>query len=85
MSINAHALLCLKGRKLFPPEKNKLWKMAEEDTLFGLDIVKDFILAKGGKTTNHELVTHFKSFLNNPKWKSELSRTINSKYTYYRP
>jgi hypothetical protein len=45
--------------------------MAEGDSLFGLDVVRDFILSKGGKTTNHALVTHFKSFLNNPKWKSE--------------
>lgn len=31
-----------------------------------LESVRDFMLLKGGKVTNHDLVKHFKSVLTNP-------------------
>ncbi|KAL5020899.1 hypothetical protein ScPMuIL_000054 [Solemya velum] len=34
------------------------------------EALKEFILAKGGRVTNHELVTNFKSYLNDPKHKA---------------
>lgn len=34
------------------------------DPLFTLDVVRDFILSQDGKVSNHTLVTHFKTFLN---------------------
>ncbi|KAJ8302767.1 hypothetical protein KUTeg_019163 [Tegillarca granosa] len=36
---------------------------------FTLESVKDFILRNGGRVTNHELVTHFKSHLNDQNLK----------------
>ncbi|KAK2189802.1 hypothetical protein NP493_96g05039 [Ridgeia piscesae] len=33
------------------------------DPLFSLDVVRDFIVSRGGKVSNHELVSHFKHFL----------------------
>jgi len=36
---------------------------------FTEDIVKDFIIKNGCKVTNHELVTKFKTFLNDPDYK----------------
>ena len=44
----------------------------EEDTLFNQDIVRDFMVSKGGKVRNHDLVTHFRSFLNDPNRKGEI-------------
>ena len=43
-----------------------------EDSLFNLDVVRDFMIERGGKVTNHDLVNHFKSFLNDPQRKGEL-------------
>ena len=50
-------------------------KMAEGlcsgyDPLFTMDVVRDFMLANGGKVSNHTLVTHFKSFLNDSQRKN---------------
>jgi len=48
-------------------------KMAESssfDPLFTLDVVREFMLANGGKVSNHTLVTHFKSFLNDSQRKN---------------
>ena len=36
---------------------------------FTLDSVKEFMLSHGGKVKNHELVTHFKVYLNDPERK----------------
>ena len=33
---------------------------------FSVDAVKECILARGGRIRNHELVTYFKKFLNDP-------------------
>lgn len=33
--------------------------------------IRNFMLEKGGKVTNHELVKHFKLFLTNPVTKGE--------------
>ncbi|XP_069112592.1 ankyrin repeat domain-containing protein SOWAHA-like [Argopecten irradians] len=38
---------------------------------FTLEAVRDFIVQKGNKVTNHELVTRFKSDLNDPQFKSK--------------
>lgn len=39
-----------------------------------LSEIRNFMLSKGGKVTNHELVKYFKKFLTNPntqgKWKT---------------
>jgi len=43
---------------------------ASFDPLFTLDVVRDFMLANGGKLSNHTLVTHFKSFLNDSQRKN---------------
>ena len=40
------------------------------DPLFTMDVVRDFMLSNGGKVTNHTLVTHFKSFLNDSQRKN---------------
>lgn len=37
--------------------------------------IREFMLKKGGKVTNHELVKHFKKFLTNPD--------TQSKYKFY--
>ena len=37
---------------------------AGADPLFTLDVVRDFMAQHGGKVSNHTLVTHFKTFLN---------------------
>lgn len=39
------------------------------DDLFTQDVVRDFIMTKGGRVTNHGLVSHFKHFLNDPSKK----------------
>ena len=36
---------------------------------FTLDSVKEFMLSHGGRVKNHELVTHFKVYLNDPERK----------------
>lgn len=38
---------------------------------FTLDAVRHFIIEKGGKVTNHELVKHFKLFLTDPSTKGK--------------
>ncbi|RUS89412.1 hypothetical protein EGW08_002849 [Elysia chlorotica] len=38
---------------------------------FELDAVLDFMVSKGGRVRNHELVTHFKNFLNHPVHKAQ--------------
>ena len=40
---------------------------------FTLDSVRDFMLDRGGKVTNHELVKHFKQFLTDPHTKGKKS------------
>lgn len=35
--------------------------------------IRKFMIANGGKVTNHELVKHFKQFLTNPNTKGECS------------
>ena len=47
---------------LITPSCLKVTKMAARE--FTLESVKQFIVSSGGKVKNHELVTHFKSFLN---------------------
>lgn len=42
-------------------------------TEFTLESVREFMLDKGGKVTNHELVKHFKQFLTDPYTKGNLS------------
>ena len=44
----------------------------EAPTEFTAESVRDYILSKGGKVTNHELVKHFKPFLTDPVMKGEL-------------
>ncbi|XP_065574702.1 ankyrin repeat domain-containing protein SOWAHA-like [Artemia franciscana] len=41
------------------------------DDEFSLESVRQFIIMQGGKTTNHELVRHFKKFLTDPIQKDE--------------
>ena len=41
------------------------------DDLFSLDSVRDFMLSRGGRVKNHDLVTHFKSYLNDPNRKGK--------------
>ncbi|GFO06127.1 ankyrin repeat domain-containing protein [Plakobranchus ocellatus] len=38
---------------------------------FELDAVLDFMISRGGRVRNHELVTHFKNFLNHPNNKAQ--------------
>lgn len=40
-------------------------------TEFTLESVREFMLEKGGKVTNHELVKHFKQFLTDPYTKGK--------------
>ena len=40
-------------------------------TEFTVESVRDYILSKGGKVTNHELVKHFKQFLTDPVMKGK--------------
>ena len=44
----------------------------EPPTEFTAESVRDYILTRGGKVTNHELVKHFKPFLTDPVLKGEL-------------
>ena len=39
---------------------------------FKLDAVLEFMVSKGGRVRNHELVTHFKNFLNHPHHKGNM-------------
>ncbi|KAG8223610.1 hypothetical protein J437_LFUL003478, partial [Ladona fulva] len=48
-------------------------------TELSLDAVRNFMIEKGGKVTNHELVKHFKKFLTNPDSRAE-ARTIFKEY-----
>ena len=41
-------------------------------TEFTAESVRDYILSRGGKVTNHELVKHFKPFLTDPVMKGKL-------------
>ena len=46
------------------------------------DLVRDFIVSRGGKVKNNELVSHFKNFLNDPRTKGinleiSLTRTFS--------
>ena len=49
--------------------------------LFDIDVVRDFMLDRNGKVTNHELVTHFKPFLNDPQNRGTTSPNQNVCYT----
>lgn len=40
-------------------------------TEFTLEAVRKFMIEKGGKVTNHELVKHFKIYLTNPDSRGE--------------
>ncbi|XP_043228197.1 ankyrin repeat domain-containing protein SOWAHA-like [Amphibalanus amphitrite] len=51
----------------------------EPPTEFTADSVRDYILSKGGKVTNHELVKHFKPFLTDPVMK-DTARTQFKEY-----
>ena len=56
-------------------------KMADgSDPLFSLDTVRDFIVSNGGKVSNHELVTHFKHFLNDPRRKGMIKHSCRVEY-----
>ncbi|XP_046399756.1 ankyrin repeat domain-containing protein SOWAHA-like [Ischnura elegans] len=48
-------------------------------TEFTLEAVRKFMIEKGGKVTNHELVKHFKVYLTNPDSRVE-ARTIFKEY-----
>lgn len=50
------------------------------DPEFNLEIVKDFIVSRLGKVTNHELVSHFKPFLSNPEKKGEFKWILRGQY-----
>ena len=43
--------------------------MAAQPSEFTLDSVRDFIVERGGRVTNHQLVKHFKYFLTEPHTK----------------
>ncbi|XP_014680313.1 PREDICTED: ankyrin repeat domain-containing protein SOWAHA-like isoform X3 [Priapulus caudatus] len=40
------------------------------DVGFTQDDIRDFLMERGGRAKNHELVTHFKKYLNNPETKA---------------
>jgi hypothetical protein len=44
-------------------------------TEFTLESVRSFMLEKGGKVTNHDLVKHFKQFLTDPYTKGNMTRS----------
>ena len=46
----------------------------EPPTEFTVESVRDYILSKGGKVTNHELVKHFKPFLTDPVMKGKCGK-----------
>ena len=48
----------------------------EEDPLFNIDIVREFMISKGSKVKNHDLVTHFRGFLNDPVRKGKTRRRV---------
>lgn len=37
-----------------------------------VDAVRSFMLSRGGKVTNHELVKHFKAVLTNPETRGKI-------------
>lgn len=47
-------------------KRDSFWAMSDLNSL-SADAVKSFMLSKGGKVTNHELVKHFKTVLTNPE------------------
>lgn len=58
---------------------------------FTVDSVRDFMIEKGGRVTNHELVKHFKQFLTDPYTKgtiisfksiSNLCHQFNREWSY---
>ena len=46
------------------------------DPLFTLDVVRDFMMSQGGKVNNTTLVTHFRTFLNDPRRKVRVPWSI---------
>lgn len=48
-------------------------KMASAGDELSVDTVRDFMLLRGGKVTNHDLVKHFKNALTNPETRGRLS------------
>ncbi|BES98148.1 Ankyrin repeat [Nesidiocoris tenuis] len=50
-----------------------------EPTSFTQDAIRDFMIFRGGKVTNHELVKHFKKFLTNPGTQEE-ARVLFKEY-----
>ncbi|KAK8406957.1 hypothetical protein O3P69_007478 [Scylla paramamosain] len=53
--------------------------MASLSDEFTLESVKDFMVSRGGRVTNHELVNHFKTYLTNPACKE----TARNKFKQY--
>lgn len=47
-------------------------KMASAGDELSVDTVRDFMLLRGGKVTNHDLVKHFKNALTNPETRGRL-------------
>lgn len=45
--------------------------MATHVDEFTLESVRDFMISRGGRVTNHDLVKHFKVFLTNPACKGK--------------
>ena len=52
---------------------------------FTLDSVKEFMLSHGGRVKNHELVTHFKVYLNDPERKGAPYYNFNMSKIANRP
>ncbi|KAF6201945.1 hypothetical protein GE061_004341 [Apolygus lucorum] len=50
-----------------------------EPTSFTQEAIRDFMIFRGGKVTNHELVKHFKKFLTNPGTQEE-ARVLFKEY-----
>lgn len=46
--------------------------MASAGDELSVDTVRDFMLLRGGKVTNHDLVKHFKNALTNPETRGRL-------------
>lgn len=61
-----------------PASTSKTTGMATHVDEFTLESVRDYMISRGGRVTNHELVKHFKVFLTNPtcKGKSEAKSTF---------
>lgn len=54
--------------------KQQQHRMAALMDEFTLEAVKDFMVSRGGRVTNHQLVNQFKPFLTNPAGKGEAER-----------